>query len=102
MDFDKYETDILAKIDAGEKLEECDIRDLVFGYEIDKIEHGSGRWTTTVETIIELCGRNFSIVWERGLTEYQENEFYKQPVEVRKNTYVKPVVVTEWIPVGKD
>ena len=101
MDFDKYETDILAKIDAGEKLEARDIRDLVFDYEIDKIEleHGSGRWTTTVETIIELCGRNFSIVWERGLTEYQENEFYAQPVEVRKNTYVKPVVVTEWIPV---
>ena len=101
MDFDKYETDILAKIDAGEKLEECDIRDLVFDYEIDKIEHGSGRWTTTVETIIELCDRTFSITWERGLTECQENEFYNQPVEVRKRTYVKPVVVTEWIPIGK-
>ena len=101
MDFDKYETDILAKIDSGEKLKERDIRDLVFNYEIDKIEHGSGRWTTTVETIIELCGRTFSIFWERGLTECQENEFYNQPVEVCKNTYVKPVVVTEWIPVGK-
>ena len=99
MNFDEYEKELVAKIDSGEKLSESDIRELVWCYQVDEIKHGSGRWTQTIETIVELCGRTFRIMWERGLTEYQENEFYNQPVEVKKHTYEKTVAVTEWIPV---
>lgn len=99
MDFNEYEKEIVYKIDTGENLSEEDIRELVFGYQVDKIKHGSGRWTQTIESIVELCGRTFRIMWEQGLTEYQENEFYNQPVEVKKHTYEKTITVTEWIPV---
>ena len=101
MDFEKFETDLLAKIDAGEPLTERELGIITLDFEIETIEHGTGRWHTYVETICELCDRTFSVKWNRGLTERQENEYYNQPVEVRKNTYVKPVVVTEWIPIGK-
>jgi len=35
-----------------------------------------------METILIIEGKYFSIQWEKGLTENQENEFYDQPIEV--------------------
>ena len=61
-------------------------------------DHGSGRWSSHMSTIIELpSGRLYSIDWENGLTEYQENEYpwdstgrwYHEPVEVEKVEEVK-------------
>lgn len=101
MDFNVFEKEIVAKIDFGEKLSEQEIRELVWDYQISKIEHGSSRWTQTIESIVELCGRTFCIVWERGLTECQENEYNRQPIEVKKHTYEKIITVTEWIPLAK-
>lgn len=69
------------------------------GFEVIAIvDNGSGRWSTHMSTIIELpSGRLFSIDWESGLTEYQENEYpwdstgrwYQEPVEVEKFEEVK-------------
>jgi hypothetical protein len=91
---------MLAKIDAKENLTEKELSEVVFGYEVDTEYGDNRRWTRTVTTIVELLGRFFSIDWEEGLTESQENEFYNQPVEVKKNTYEKTIVVTEWVAIG--
>ena len=49
-----------------------------------------------METIIEFHGKYYSIDWERGLTEYQEDEIYPQILlEVKKVKVVKEV--EEWI-----
>ena len=63
-------------------------------YEVETIEGDEGRWTRYIETIIEVNGRLFSINWERGLTEYQENSYDYQPVEVER--YQETVVVTKY------
>lgn len=91
---------MLAKIDAKEDLTEKELSEIVFGYAVDTEYGENRRWTRTVTTIVKLLGRFFSINWEEGLTESQENEFYNQPVEVKKNTYEKTIVVTEWVATG--
>lgn len=52
------------------------------------------RWTQDVSTIFEFEGKYYSLDWDRGLTEYQENEFYTQPYQVEKG--VKTIEVTNW------
>ena len=94
-----FEKEMLAKIDAGEKLSEYELRSLCYEYSICDEEGDSGRWTQWIDSIIDFDGRYFMIPWQRGLTECQENEFYEQPVEVRKHTYEKTIKVTEWIPI---
>lgn len=69
------------------------------GFKVIAIEdNGSGRWSTHMSTIIELpSGRLYSIDWESGLTEYQENEYpwnssgrwHHEPIEVEKFEEVK-------------
>lgn len=91
---------LLEKIDSGEKLSERELRNLIWNYEdIKEREYGENRrWTRGVESIICLCGRYFSIYWEEGLTEYQENEYFYQPEEVEKHEYDKTIHVVEWVP----
>lgn len=103
IDYEKYYWDhfdeiMVEKIDNGEKLTENELKTLVFECnEIERDEGENRRWTRSVESIIELCGRYFAVIWEEGLTECQDNEFYYQPYEVEKKTYEKTIVVTEWI-----
>lgn len=88
---------IVNKIDSGEKLTEKEIETVVF--ETNEIEHNEGeslRWTRSIKTIVEMCGRYFCVNWDKGLTECQENDFYHQPYEVKKCTYEKTITVTEW------
>lgn len=93
-----FEEMIVNKIDNAEMLTERELR-RVRDYEIDEIIGESDRWTRSVETICELCGRYFALNWEEGLTEMQENEFHKQPYEVKK--VKKVVTVTEWISINE-
>lgn len=95
-----FEKEMLAKIDAGEKLNENELARLCHKYSICNEEGCEHRWVREMESIVKLDGRYFSILWMRGLTEYQENEFEDQPVEVRKHTYGKTIEVTEWIPIN--
>ena len=98
--YDTYEKEFLEKIDSGEELSESELSDLICDYE-DRKERKYReklRWTRSVESIVCLCGRYFSIYWEEGLTEYQENEFYDQPKEVEKHEYDKTIHVVEWVP----
>ena len=96
---DKYEEELLKKIDSGEKLKKNDIRE-VLEYEVESEYGDNRRWSRSVTTISQIGDRYFSTNWDEGLTEYQENEYYEQPVEVEKNTYEKTITVTEWVPVN--
>lgn len=98
---DEFEIKMLNKIDNNEKLSEREIRELV----CNSIEDNYGdnnRWTRGVESIVQIGERFFLINWSEGLTEYQENEYYSQPVEVEKVTYEKTITVTEWKEIKKD
>lgn len=44
----------------------------------DEITHGSGRWTEQVTAIFEYKGKYYGLSYDRGLTECQENEYWKQ------------------------
>lgn len=43
--------------------------------------------------------RLFEITWLKGLTEYQENSYWDQPVEVKKIVETKTIDVVSFIPV---
>ena len=96
------ETELLLKIDSGKSLTEEEIRNLIYDYEIECIPGEHGRWTQTIESICKLNNRYFSVYWEQGLTEYQEDEFYEQPVEVQLTEYPKVITVREWNPINKN
>lgn len=88
----------IAKLKSGEKLNENEIATLVYERgEVDEIDGYSYRWTKSVETIIDIDGELWEIDWQKGLTEYQENEFYNQPYRVVKRE--KQVIVTEYVAV---
>lgn len=90
--------DTVNKLKSGEMLNESEIKTLVYdGFEVDEIEGDSYRWTQSVQTIIDIDGELWAIDWQRGLTEYQENEFYNQPYRVEKRE--KQIVITEYIAV---
>ena len=92
-----FEEIMIHKIEKGEQLDKDELRELVHEYEVET-HHGSNRrWTRTNTTIISLMGRYFRIHWEEGLTEYQEDEYMEQPIEVFKHTYQKMIEVTEWL-----
>lgn len=94
--YDDLEVELLRKIDAGENLTEEELRLVIhdFGFESEYEENR--RWTRCVSTISELCGRYFMTVWDEGLTECQENEYYDQPEEVELVEYEKTITVREW------
>jgi len=94
--YNHFDEIILSKIDKGEELTEDELS-TIRDYSIEDIEGDESRWSRDIESIIELCGRTFSLSWSRGLTECQENSFYNQPHEVEKKTTIKTITVVEWI-----
>lgn len=98
---DKYEEELLKKIDSKKELTESEIREIL-GCEIESEYGDNRRWSRSVTTISQIGDRYFSTDWEEGLTEYQQNEYYEQPVEVEKVTYEKTIIVTEWKEIKKD
>lgn len=89
-----FEEIMVKKIDNGEDLTEDELK-RIRDFSIEDIKGDEDRWTIDIDSIISLCGRTFMLCWRRGLTEYQENEFYNQPFEVESKE--KTIVVTEWI-----
>ena len=96
-----FEREMLEKIVKGERLTERELSSLVYeGEEVDEIEGEDTRWTRCMTTVINLCGKNVAIDWQKGLTECQENEFYDQPYFVEKKERV--VTVVDWEPIYPD
>lgn len=89
------------KIIGGERLTSKEVKDIIkenayLDYEIvEEISNGHGRWVEYMTTIIELGnGDYYALDWNRGLTEYQNNEFETQiAIPVEK----KEVVTYEWV-----
>lgn len=86
---------IIEKLYAGKNLDEYELKCLAYGdgdlgeYEwLYKIGHDSGKRMQNMETIIKVGDDLWAIPWQRGLTEWQENEFYAQPYRVIKKTRV--------------
>lgn len=91
-----WEKKIYLRIIQKKEIEVEDLSELICFYNVDEIEHGHSRWTAHMETIIEFHGKHYSIDWERGLTEYQEDEIYPQILqEVEKVKVVREV--EEWV-----
>lgn len=91
------------KLMSGEELNESEIKELK--WESNVIEETNGenrRWTRSVDTIIEVDGRYFCIMWEQGLTECQPDEYWEQPYEVERITTTKTITVDEWYAVNRD
>ena len=94
-----YEKEMLEKIDNGKQLNTEELCDLCHEYKIvDLIAGEDRRWFRSITCIVQLGDRFFSITYDKGLTECQENEYYNQPFEVEKHTTEKTIVVTEWLP----
>lgn len=85
-------------LEKGIELKEEDLKRMVWDYnQLYEDEGEDSRWSRTVQTIVEVPNGNiYSIEWEKGLTEMQENEFYNQPEKLKKFE-----VVTEMVPVEK-
>ena len=99
---DFWET-FCSRYDARDKFNEDELQYMAFDcIQKDEIEGDEHRWTRDVTTIFECDGRFFSIDWNRGLTEYQENEFYNQPQEVKLQEYKKTITVREWVAIGAE
>ena len=68
---------------------ENELAQIAFGYYdgaeiVDRIEGECDRWTQNITTIFKYENKLYALDWYRALTEYQEDEFYNQPYEVKK------------------
>ena len=88
----------LNKLDSGEGLTERECLDLVYEFDIENSYGDNRRWSRMVETICNLNGRYFKVSWDQGLTEYQDDACYDQPIEVELHEWdeVKTVHIREW------
>lgn len=75
--------------------DEDELKNLIDEYECDRVNGKNRRWTRTVSSIIKVENEYFSIDWEEGLTECQENSYMDQPVAVKP--VEKQITVTEWV-----
>lgn len=91
-----FESIMLNKIDNRENLEEDEISKLVYEYEVETTYGDDGRWHKEAQTVVCLNGRYFLVVWQKGLTEFQENFFGNQPYEVEKYEVPVTIIKTEW------
>lgn len=92
---DEWRKEIISKIDAEEELTREELFLLANDHAVDTVEDyiGISGW---FETIVELCGRTFSIRRKRDSTDSRKCE-YKQPIEVKR--FEETVMVTRWIAV---
>jgi len=96
MEINEFENKLINKTFTEEELQEL-IQDYLFTSQGDKIPYEIidtiynnklNRWSRDAQTIIKYKNKYYSILWKEGLTEYQDNEFYKQPYEVIKKTKI--------------
>ena len=97
-EWDKEEVKMLIKIDNKEIFTEREIQTLIWEFkEVDSIEGVEGRWSRHMTTIVKLGDRFFSIDWERGLTERQDNYGFNQPEEVELEEKEITIIQKQWI-----
>ena len=76
----------------NEEISEEDVRKLSYDTE-DECSSGSGRWCEHITALFRSGDFYYGIEFDRGLTEYQENEYWSQVpkkfkrVEIKKFTF---------------
>ena len=96
---ENFEDIFIGKIDNKISFSEEEIEDIVWGspeeiiVDTEKSED-LDRWSRGVNTFLKIHNRFFRISWEEGLTEYQENYYPYQPIEVKKHE--KQITIIEW------
>lgn len=77
--------EIVAKLRRGEKLDEYEIRTIVWeSHQVYEMEGEEHRWHREMFTVIDLDGELWGIDWMRGLTERVESEYLDQPYRVKR------------------
>lgn len=108
MEIEEFESKLKNKTFTEEELQEL-VQDYLFTNQGDRIEYEIidtiyddelNRWSRNIQTIIKYKNKYYSILWEEGLTEYQDNGFYEQPYEVIKKT--KVIEQDYWISPDKE
>lgn len=108
MNWEERDKELVRKIKNGENLSEEELWDIAYGdveglSDYIKEEGEDRRWLRSVSTFFKTDDdRWFCLEWEHGLTENQDDEFWDQPYEVKRE--VKKVVteVNVWTPVKKE
>lgn len=92
IDWDNMEDSFIEIYDSDNlKFTENDLWELMYE-PVERINGDNRRWSRTVETIVKMKDRYFSICHEEGLTESQESYINGQPLEVvRKEKQVTKV-----------
>lgn len=77
-----------------------DVCDWESGYAVvDVVEVDEGRWQKFMQSIIQApSGKYFSVDWELGLTEYQDQRpfEYSDPVPVEVKRVEEKVTIVKW------
>ena len=104
MNIEKAKAEIIEKIKNRKKLTEDELEELAFNSDfrgelfsdnlIEVIKRDDTRWSKNMTTVLEFDGELYAIDWRKGLTEQQENAFYKQPYKVRKTERV--ITITDY------
>ena len=93
--------EFIEAFDSGVEINEQTL--LNYAYSGEVIEEGENRrWSRPVTSIAKINGRYFKILWEEGLTEYQDNSVWDAPIEVNRLEYDKiipehTVHIVEWV-----
>lgn len=96
------EEEFLRKFDNGEEFSSEDIHDICYEFkEVDYIEGEESRWSRWIDVVVEVDGRYFMTGYDKGLTEYQEDDFYNTTV-IEVKPVEKTVLVKEWEEVKKN
>ena len=92
---------VASKILNKEELTSEEVGQIInYGYDdievVEEIEGKDRRWSRTNKVIIAIGNQYFSLTYEHGLTEYQDDEYYSQiAVEVEKKEVVTKTIVWE-------
>ena len=97
-DFEFNDTYFLYLIDNHYDFDEEDIKMFIECCEINRVPQELRRWTRWINSICEVKDRYFIVGWDEGLTEYQDDVCYDQPIEVELHEWdeVKTVHMREW------
>jgi len=74
------------------------VKELVWENEVERTEGENRRWSRTITSIIKFGGKYYSVYWEQGLTEMQENEYEDQNAPEVKQVE-ETITVKKWIAV---
>lgn len=94
------EKEFIERFDSKERFTEKELRNIVFedtDIQVYKeTEEDHGRWTFFMTTIIKVGDRYFSIDWQKGLTENQDNYFGNHPEEIFRQEREETIKIEEF------